>query len=201
MLRNFIILITFSFFSNKVTSFKANFEVCKVNQSEFIENFSFFNSQWFAIVAIAFPKVSTKENDIYNVHKIVNCGNRIVLNYNNQGIIFSANRIDSEDCRPFFVPFAANITTEIPKFNEEIMVANHSIITHINPNRFITIYTCIIDENEKIDEAMMIFVSLNIKKNQILKDIKKITKMLSINSSSVFNFKFIEKEENMCKNI
>jgi hypothetical protein len=135
---------------------QANF--CKLKEKHFKPTIDSYDAWTIKIIANHPPQVHKVENFFYDFKRLVNCDYKKCRGFGHIGVILSAHWHDTEDCRPMFVRFASIDPQQLPMFNDEIVVAENSVVSHYELDRFVVIFTCIEAENRVIDQGLLVFV-------------------------------------------
>jgi hypothetical protein len=149
------ILITLAIIAHFQLS-QANF--CKLKEKHFKPTIDSCDDWTIKIIANHPPQIHKVENFFYDFKRLVNCDYKICGAFGHIGVVLSAHWHDTEDCRPMFVRFAWSDPQQLPMFNDEIVVAENSVVSHYELGRFVAIFTCIEAENRVIDEGLLVFV-------------------------------------------
>ena len=115
---------------------------------------------------IRFLPHPNKENLLYSPRNAIKCNYKIADSLMDDGIVFYAELVkpfdDFDGCDPIFVPFADLKHSASKKYSNPIVKSNHSVIFDLVHEKYIVIYTCMVNpENELVETGVFIFIDQN----------------------------------------
>jgi hypothetical protein len=133
--------------------------------SEFISEFRTFPGYRFDPWKIkkAFVKFISQSDEeilLYSPWNVFKCNYKLADVNIDLGIVFYPDSADNIDgCVPVFVPFADFKPSKPDYFSEPIIISNHSVIFDMEHEKYIVIYTCIVNPASELDETgVFIFI-------------------------------------------